>query len=104
MHITKPVAVKLRCHATALINFYLLLMQLVLCRVEAGKNYQNYSIFFSGTFRRVLRVTEEDSISETEVWPIISSLLLKELTFICVDCLVKVSKLQYFSQALFAEF
>ena len=44
------------------------------------------TVFFSGSFCQVLRGTEEDSISETVVWPIsfslISSLLLKELTFI----------------------
>ena len=28
------------------------------------------TVFFSGCFRQVLRVNEEDSISETAVWPI----------------------------------
>ena len=27
-------------------------------------------VFFSGSFRQVLRVTDKDSISETAIWPI----------------------------------
>ena len=40
------------------------------------------TVFFSGSFPQVLRVTEKDSISETAVWPIF---ILINAPVICVS-------------------
>ena len=45
----------------------------ILCLADFLCSYQMFKItvFLSGSFPQVLRVTEEDSISETTVWPIL---------------------------------